>query len=154
MLAACGEGNVGQGGSDICATTAPPAAAARRSYTGELTTTDGYRYRITVVVGLRSATGAPDECPGPPAAGRIFLPVTLTVANESSDRPAPFPPVRVEMSGAAEAKPAQVQVRDSGGACTFAPRVPALPPGASVTFKGTSPAIDESATRAARAASR
>lgn len=97
------------------------------------------------MVGTRSATGAPDECPGAAAAGRFYLPVSLTVANEATDRPAPFPPLRIEMTTAPGTRPGQVQVRDTAGACTFAPRVPSIAPGASVVFKGTSPAIEESA---------
>ena len=128
-------------------TTAPAATSTTvaRTHTAELTTTDGYRYRITVLLGARSATGAPEECPGPATAGRIYLPVTLTVANVATDRPAPFPPIRVEMTTAAGARPAQVMVKDTSGACTFSPRVPSIGPGASVVFKGTSPAIDEAA---------
>jgi hypothetical protein len=115
------------------------------SYGGELTTTDGYRYKVTVAVGVPSATGGQD-CPGTAAAGRSFVPVTLIVANEAIDKPAPFPPVRIEMTAAAGAKPAQVLVRDTTGACTFAPRVAAIGPGGSVVFNGSSPAIDSAAT--------
>ena len=126
--------------------TTTARAAAPSPYTAELTTTDGYRYRISVVLGGRAATGAADECPsGPATAGRTYLPVTVSVINLATDRPAPFPPLRVEMSAAPGTKPAQVQVRDPGGTCTFAPRVPPLAPGGSVVFKGTSPAIDETA---------
>jgi len=99
---------------------------------------------VTVALGARSATGGP-ECAGAPAAGRSFLPVTLIVANEATDRAAPFPPLRVEMTAGAGAKPVQVLVRDPSGACTFMPRVASIAAGGSVVFNGTSPAIDDAA---------
>ena len=71
--------------------------------------------------------------------------MTLTVANVATDRSAPFPPLRVEHTGAPGTKPAQVLVRDQAGTCTFAPRVSAIGPGQTLTFKGTSPAIDDTA---------
>lgn len=149
LLAACG---------DETATTAPAATttttvAARPPQSAELTTSDGYRFRITLALGARAAAGAPDECPaGPATPGRAYLPVTVTVANLATDRPAPFPPLRVEMAAAPGTRPTQVQVRDAGGTCTFAPRVGPLAPGATVVFKGTSPAIDESAAAGAAGA--
>ena len=130
------------------ATTTAPATSttlAAQTYTSELTTTDGYRYRVTVVVGERSPTGSPDECPGTAIPGRYSLPVTLTVANLATDRPAPFPPLRVELATAPGTRPGQVMVKDAAGACTFAPRVPSIGPGASVTFKGSTPPIEEGA---------
>ena len=152
VLAACGEDpameTTGQAPAPSTTVTAAPATTSTtiaRTYTADLTTTDGYRYTITVLLGARAATGAPEECPGPASAGRIYLPVTVTVANAATDRPAPFPPLRVEMTTTAGARPAQVMVRDTSGACTFSPRVPSIGPGASVVFKGTSPAFDEAA---------
>jgi hypothetical protein len=71
--------------------------------------------------------------------------VTLIVVNEAKDKSAPFPPLRIEMTAAAGAKPAQVPVRDTTGACTFTPRVSAIGPGGSVVFNGNSPAIDTAA---------
>lgn len=146
---ACGDAPVDQG-QDRPVTTPAPAATSTtvggRAHVAELTTSDGHRYKVTLVVGPRSPTGTAEECAGPAASGRFHLPVTLTVANEATDRPAPFPPLRVEMPGPPGTRPAQVQVRDAAGACTFAPRVPSIPPGGSVTFKGTSPPIEETAS--------
>ena len=110
----------------------------------DLTTTDGYRYKITLLVGAPSPTGGAD-CPGEVAAGKAYLPVTLTVANAATDRAAPFPPVRVELAGAAGTKPGQVMLRDPAGQCTFSPRQPSLAAGASAVFSGTSPGIDAAA---------
>ena len=110
-----------------------------------LTTTDGYRYGVTVDVGEPTTAGAADECPGTATPGRYFLPVTLTVENLAPDRPAPFPPLRIEMTTAPGTRPGQVMVKDAAGACTFAPRLPSIAPGASVVFKGTTPAIEEGA---------
>jgi hypothetical protein len=148
LLAGCGDQpadrTTGQAGptTTLAATS---TTVAGRPYSAELTTTDGYRYTITVVVGPRSATGADDACPGPATAGRTYVPVTLTVANPATDRSAPFPPVRVELTGPAGTKPGQVMVRDTAGACTASPRVPSIAPGASAVFRGTSPAIDDAA---------
>lgn len=72
--------------------------------------------------------------------------MTLTVANQSTDRAAPFPPVRIEMATSQGTRPGQVMVKDASGTCTFSPRVSSISPGASVVFRGTTPAIDESAT--------
>jgi hypothetical protein len=119
---------------------------AGRSYAGDFTSSDGYRYRITLAVGGRPAAGAVLDCPATATPGRYALPVTLMVANVASDRSAPFPPVRLEMAAPAGTKPAQVLVRDAAGACTFSPRVASIGPGASVVFNGTSPLIDEAAT--------
>ncbi|HEX2118823.1 MAG TPA: hypothetical protein VHF91_06540 [Acidimicrobiales bacterium] len=97
-------------------------------------------------MGARSATGGgPDECPATPASGKVHLPVTLTVANQSADRVAPFPPVRIEMATAPGTRPGQVMVKDPSGTCTFSPRVTSISPGGSVVFRGTTPAIDEGA---------
>jgi hypothetical protein len=123
---------------------ATTTTVAGHSYDSELTTTDGHRYKVTVALGARSSTGGP-ECPGTPAAGRGFLPVTLIVANEATDRAVPFPPLRIEMTAATGAKPVPVLVRDPSGACTFTPRVASIGPGGSVVFNGTSPAVDEGA---------
>lgn len=146
LLAACGDDTPGESGQAVTTTTAATSTTvAGRSHTAELTTTDGYRYDITVDVGAPSPTGAPDDCPATPAPGRVHLPVTLTVANASADRPAPFPPVRVEMASAPGTRPGHVMLRDTSGTCTFAPRVPSIGAGSSVVFEGTSPAIDAGA---------
>ena len=147
MLGACGdepaEEAPGQTGSTAALATTSTTAPGR-AYTADLTTTDGYRYTITVLVGERSPTGAAD-CPGTATPGKAYLPVTLTVANGATDRAAPFPPVRVELTGPPGTKPGQVLVRDAAGACTFTPRQPSIAPGASAVFKGSSPAIDAAA---------
>lgn len=154
LLVACGDdAPVVTGAGQATSTPASPApatstTAAGRSYAGDLTTTDGYRYKVTVALGARSATGGID-CPGAAAAGRTYLPVTLIVANQGTDRPAPFPPVRIEMTsaagGTAGAAPVHVLVRDPTGACTFTPKVPSIPAGSSVVFNGTTPSIDAAA---------
>lgn len=151
LLASCGDAPTVTGPGQAAATTTPRAAAsttavtvAGHSYDGELTTADGYHYMVTVALGVASPTGGAD-CPGAAAAGRSFLPITLIVANEARDRPAPFPPLRIELTTAAGAKPAQVPVRDPTGACTSTPRVAAIGPGASVVFNGSSPAVDPAA---------
>ena len=142
LLAACGHPT-----PTVTASPSVPASTttlAGHSYEGELTTTDGYRYKVTVALGARSSTGGP-ECAGTPAAGRSFLPVTLIVANLASDRAAPFPPLRVELTAGVGAKPVQVLVRDAAGNCTSTPRVASVAPGGSVVFNGTSPPIDDAA---------
>lgn len=128
------------------ATVAPATTVSvpGKTYAADLTTTDGYRYKVTVAIGTASATGG-RECPATATPGHSFLPVTLVVANQAGDRPAPFPPLRIEMTATAGAKPAQVLVRDTSGACTFTPKVASIAPGASVVFNGTSPAIDTAA---------
>lgn len=151
LLGACGDSPTVSAGGQATSTTAVAAApgptttvtVAGHSYDGELTTTDG-RYKVTVALGARSATGGVD-CPGTAAAGRSFLPVTLIVVNEAKDRSAPFPPLRIELTAAAGAAPAPVLVRDASGACTFTPKVAAIGPGASVVFNGTSPGFDAAA---------
>jgi hypothetical protein len=153
LLGACGEDPADQGvaaGQVTSTTTAASpvtttAAAAARNVTSELTTADGYRYRISLVVNGPSATGRAGECPGTATPGKSYLPVTLTVANAATDRSAPFPPVRIEMATTSGAAPARVLVLDGSGACTFSPRIPSLGPGGSAVFNGTSPAIDQAA---------
>jgi hypothetical protein len=143
---ACGDDSPSVDAGQAVATTTAAAvtttttAPAGHSYAGELTTTDG-RYKVTVALGARSATGGAD-CPGTAASGHTFLPVTLIVANSATDKAAPFPPLRIEMTTAAGATPAQVMVRDATGACTFTPKVASIGPGSSVVFNGTSPPID------------
>lgn len=148
-LAACGEEPAedapGQAVTSQVAIAPTSTTVAGRTYAADLTTTDGYRYRITVLVGPRSPTGSPDACPGAATAGRSYVPVTLTVANSATDRPAPFPPVRIELTTAPGTKPGPVLVRDPAGACTSSPRLPALSPGASAVLQGTSPVIDTAA---------
>ena len=149
LLAACGEEPADEGpGQTVTSTvTSTPTSTTvpGRTYSADLTTTDGYRYKITVLVGPRSPTGSPEACPGTATPGRSYLPVTLTVANAAVDRAAPFPPVRVELTTAPGTKPGQVLVRDPAGTCTFSPRGSSIGPGASAVFQGTSPAIDDSA---------
>ena len=148
-LAACGEEPAddapGQSVTSQVAAAATSTTVAGRTYAADLTTTDGYRYKITLLVGPRSPTGSAEACPGAATAGRSYLPVTLTVTNLAADRSAPFPPVRMELTTAPGTKPGQVLVRDPAGACTFSPRVPSIAPGGSAVFQGTSPAIDDTA---------
>ena len=124
-------------------TTTTTTVPAGRSYSSDLTSSDGYRYTITLVVGAGSSAATAGDCP-PPAGGYV-LPVTLTVANQATDRPAPFPPLRVELTTSPGTRPGQVLLKDTAGTCTFAPRAPSIGPGASLVFKGTTPAIDERA---------
>lgn len=151
LLGACGDDPAdeapGQVTTTALAAQAPTTSTtvAGRSYGADFTSADGHRYRITLAVGGRPAAGAVLDCPAPPAAGRYTLPVTLMVANVATDRPAPFPPVRLEMAAPAGTKPVQVLVRDAAGTCTFSPRVASIGAGASVVFNGTSPLIEEGA---------
>ena len=151
LLGACGDDPVdeapGQVTTTAVASQAPTTSTtvAGRSYAADFTSADGHRYRITLAVGGRQPAGAVLDCPATPAAGRYSLPVTLMVANIATDRPAPFPPLRLEMAAPAGTKPAQVLVRDAGGTCTFSPRVASIGAGASVVFNGTSPPIDDAA---------
>ncbi|MEW6155323.1 MAG: hypothetical protein AB1673_15260 [Actinomycetota bacterium] len=108
-------------------------------YSDELTSSDGHRYRITLSVAGSPAPTAAEDCPPVTGAATPSRAVVLTVANQAADRPAPFPPLRIEMAGAAGVAPEPVFVRDQGGACTFTPRVASIGPGQSVTFRGTSP---------------
>ena len=151
LVGACGDDPADEAPGQVTTTavasqaTATPTTVAGRSYAADFTSTDGHRYRITLSLGGRPAAGAVLDCPATPTPGRYFVPVTLMVANLATDRPAPFPPVRLEMGAPAGTKPAQVLVRDAGGTCTFSPRLASIPAGASVVFNGTSPLIDESA---------
>lgn len=151
LLGACGDEPAdeapGQAPTTVQASPAVTTSttAPGRSYAGEFTSTDGYRYRITLALGARPAPGAVLDCPTTATAGRYSVPVTLIVANLAADRPAPFPPVRLEMAAPAGTKPAQVLVRDAAGSCTFSPRVASVAAGASVVFNGTSPLIDDGA---------
>jgi hypothetical protein len=154
LLGACGDDPADEAPGQVTTTAAAQGATtsttvAGRSYAADFTSTDGYRYRITLALGGRPASGAVLDCPGTPTAGRYSLPVTLMVANLATDRPAPFPPVRLEMAAPAGTKPAQVLVRDAAGTCTFSPRVASIGPGASVVFNGTSPLIEETAVAGA-----
>jgi hypothetical protein len=142
LLTACGDDPAVDAPGQ--ATTATTVASTTGPASMDLTTTDGYRYKVSMLVGAPSPTGAPD-CPGTATAGKVYLPVTLTVANVATDRPAPFPPVRVELAGAPGTKPGQVMLRDPAGQCTFSPRQPSIAAGASAVFTGTSPAIDATA---------
>ena len=149
LLGACGDDpaveDAGQPTTSV--TTAPVTTSTTlvQTYTADLTTTDGYRYKVTVLLGERSRAGSPEECPGTAVPGRYFLPVTLTVANLATDRPAPFPPLRIEHATTPGTRPGQIMVKDPAGACTFFPRVPSIPAGATVTFRGTTPPIEEGA---------
>ena len=150
VLGACGDEPVDEapGQATTTAVAAPASTTttpAGRSYTGDYTSADGVRYRITLALGGRPAPGAVLDCPGTPTPGRYVLPVTLIVANVATDRSAPFPPVRLELAAPAGAKPGQVLVRDPAGACTFSPRVASIGAGGSVVFNGTSPLIDDGA---------
>ena len=151
LLGACGDDPADEAPGQVTTTAAAaqPATtsttAPGRSYGADFTSADGHRYRITLALGARPAAGAVLDCPTTATAGRYSVPVTLMVANVATDRPAPFPPVRIEMAAPAGTKPAQVLVRDAAGACTFSPRVASIGPGASVVFNGTSPLIDEGA---------
>jgi hypothetical protein len=156
FLGACGDEPADEAPGQVTTTAvASPAptttstTVAGRSYAADFTSADGHRYRITLAVGGRPAAGAVLDCPGTPTAGRYSLPVTLMVANVATDRPAPFPPVRLEMATPAGTRPAQVLVRDAGGTCTFSPRVASIGAGASVVFNGTSPLIDDAAAAGA-----
>lgn len=144
-MVGCGDGSttgkaVGSDAQVVTTTTLAPG----QTYSGDLTTTDGYRYKVTVLVDRGSRTGS-SECPAAAVPGRIFLPVTLTVSNQAADRPAPWPPLRIELTAAPGAKPAPVLVRDPAGTCTSAPRVAEIAAGGSVVFKGSTPAIDQAA---------
>ena len=150
LLGACGDDPAVDTSAQPAPTTAPTPStsttAPARPYTADLTTSDGYRYTITMLVGARTPPGgAPDECPNPATPGKTSFPVTLTVANQAADRPAPWPPLRIELATAPGTRPGQVMLKDTSGTCTFTPRVPSIGPGASVTFKGTTPAIDDTA---------
>jgi hypothetical protein len=154
LLGACGDEPADQAAGQASTTAVAPGATtstsvAGHSYAADFTSTDGYRYRITLAVGSRPPAGAVLDCPATPTAGRYSLPVTLMVANLATDRPAPFPPVRLEMGAPAGTKPAQVLVRDAGGTCTGSPRVASIGAGASVVFNGTSPLIEETAAAGA-----
>ncbi len=151
VLGACGDEPVDEapGQATTTAVAAPATtttiAVAGRSYSGDFTSSDGSRYRITLSVGGRPAPGAVLDCPGTATPGRYVLPVTLMVANMAADRPAPFPPVRLEMAAPAGTRPGQVLVRDTAGTCTFSPRVASIGASASVVFNGTTPLIDDGA---------
>ena len=144
---ACGDDPAVTTTAQPASTTVPPPAPSTtspaRPYTADLTTSDGYRYSVTLLVGARS--GATDECPNPATTGKASLPVTLTVVNQAADRPAPWPPLRIELTTGPGVRPGQVMLKDTSGTCTFTPRVPSIAPGATVTFKGTTPAIDDTA---------
>lgn len=122
------------------ATTAvAPTTTVPRTFSGDLTSTDGYRYRITLEVGDKLTAAAADECAAAPGAGRAAVRVTLTVANTETNRPAPSPPVRIELNGPGGRQ--QVLVRDPTGTCTFTPRVPSIGAGQSVVYRGTTSAL-------------
>lgn len=148
LLGACGDDPAVEDAGQPATTPAPAPATSTtltQAHTAELTTTDGYRYKVTVLLGERTRTGSPDECPSTAVPGRYFLPITLTVANLATDRPAPFPPLRIEHATTPGTRPGQIMVKDPAGACTFFPRVPSIPAGATVTFRGTTPPIEEGA---------
>ena len=142
-LAGCGSDqdptiDAGQSGTS---TTVPAATTttAPRSFSGELTSSDGYRYRIVLDVGDRLPAASADDCAT--AAGGVR--VTLTVANVDTTRPAPSPPVRIELNGPGGRQ--QVMVKDRSGACTFTPRVPSIGAGESVVYRGSTPAVTANA---------
>ena len=150
LLAGCGDETVTETGqappTSASATTVlvpPTSAAPMRSVVAQFTSNDGYRYNITLSVGAQPAPAKADECPpaAPVVAGTSTLPVALTVRNEAADKPAPFPPLRVELTSGGAVAPQQVLVRSGAAGCTFTPRMASIGPGESVTFRGTSPAI-------------
>lgn len=120
-------------------TTLAPTTTVPRTYSGDLTSTDGYRYRITLDVGDKLTTASADDCAAAPGAGRVAVRVTLTVVNTESNRPAPSPPVRIELNGPGGRQ--QVLVRDPAGTCTFTPRVASIGAGQSVVYRGSTPAV-------------
>ncbi len=145
VLAACGsDQDPTLGGNQAPGTSVTTAAATTtttgpRIFTGEATSGDGHRYRVTVEVGERlTAPQAAELCGANPGAGASSLAVTLTVAN-IGERTAPSPPLRLELVVAGGREP--VQVRDAAGACTFTPRVSHIDPGASVVYRGSTPPI-------------
>lgn len=149
LLGACGDDPAEEAPGQVTTTAAAAATSTTiggNSYVADLTTTDG-KYRITLAIGSRTQAAGVLDCPAAAAAGRYSLPVTLIVANVATDRPVPFPPVRLELAAPAGAAPGQVQVRDPRGTCTFSPRVPSIGPGGSVVFNGTTPLIDEGAAK-------
>lgn len=143
---ACGdkttEQTAGQTATTVAAATTSTVAGHPAIAAMDLTTTDGYRYRISLEFGPPSPTGAADACAGPPSPGKVYFPLILTIANSAADKAAPFPPVRIEQTAAPGTKPAQVQVKGADGTCTFAPRQPSIAAGQSAVFKGSTPAVD------------
>ncbi len=141
-LTGCGsdvpKGGVTSGGGT---TAVPGGAGSSRSVTGTANTANGH-YRITLALGDRTPGGAATVCAPGAAPGRSSLSVVVTVVN-TDNRPAPFPPLRVELN--AGGSPAPVPVRDSSGTCSFTPHDGALEAGASVTLPGATPTIDDNA---------
>jgi hypothetical protein len=119
--------------------TVAPTTSVPRAFSGDLTSTDGYRYRITLEVADKLTAASAEECAAAPGPGRAAVRVKLTVANTEANRPAPSPPVRIELNGSGGRQ--QVLVRDPTGMCTFTPRVPSIGAGQSVVYRGTTPAI-------------
>lgn len=150
-LAGCGDEDGSDGGTQAATEEAPTTAgaptststtaSAARTHSADFTSTDGYRYRIVVALGENG------DCQAPPSAGRSSLPLTLTVTNQSADRPAPFPPLRIELRNEVTGGEVRerVLVRDPSGTCTFTPRVSSIAAGASVTFAGATPPLPDGA---------
>ncbi|MFP5319713.1 MAG: hypothetical protein ACLGI2_15625 [Acidimicrobiia bacterium] len=90
-------------------------------------------------MGDKVTAASADLCAAAPGPGRAAVQVTLTVANVETNRPAPSPPVRIELNGPGGRQ--QVLVKDRAGSCTFTPRVPQIAAGESVVYSGTTPAI-------------
>ena len=134
LAAGCGED--GPDPPPAAVTIPSTTTAPGRTFSDEMITGDGHRYRVTLTVGEHtvSAEGCPSSAPVPPGPG-----VTVTVANQASDRAAPFPPLRVELVGESDASPRPIPVRDPTGGCSFAPRLAPIPGGASVVLRGVAP---------------
>lgn len=151
QLVACGadQSPVVQGSTPATTVTTEPQPTTTttspvRTFAQDATTADA-QYRITLTVGERTTSPLADECPPAQAlaAGNSVLRVSITVANPSTTRAAPFPPLRVEMTGPGGRQ--EVLVRDPTGTCSFTPKVALIGPGETVVFKGTTPAIADSA---------
>ena len=147
LLVGCGDETAtetGQTPATTVTTSPTTTASATRDYAAQFTSSDGYKYAITLSIAAQAAVAKPDECPPatPAVAGTATYPVALTVKNEAADRPAPFPPLRIELTSGGAVAPQQVLVKaPAGGQCTFTPRVASIGPGETITFRGTSPAI-------------
>ena len=156
VAAGCGDDSTtteaGPGQAVTTTAVAGPTTTAgpMRDYSGKLTSSGGYSYTITVSVGAQPApapSAGTDPCPpsAPPTSGTATYPVTLRVTNDAAGKPAPFPPLRIEMTTAAGTPPQQVLVKTAGGQCSFTPRVDSIAGGATVVFQGSSPPIPASA---------
>jgi hypothetical protein len=129
-LVACGGGSPSR----------PTTNDGRRTATGLATTADGH-YVVTLAVGGTPSVGGDTTCSPPAAAGRVRLPVALTVRSSGTAETVAFPPVRVELvTGDRREQVALAGL--GGGACSFTPRVAEVRPRTSVVFVGSTPEID------------